>query len=521
MKSLLSALLLATALVVPASAESIKWARVTDALSLDPHATSQAITAGLLHHIYESLVDTDVDGNLVPVLAQEWYLKPEDPSVWVFKLRPDVKFHDGSAFTAEDVVFSLDRARSEGSVHKAYHVGVQSVTAVDDLTVEVQMASPSPTYPNNLTNEFIMDKTWSEEHDVVDVQNISAGEENYAVRNANGTGHYILQSRDPEVRTVMALNEDHWSGVTPDVTEIEYIVITDPATRTAALLSGEVDIALDIPVQDIERLSNAPGLKVVTGPENRVIYLGYRIGSPLVNSSSTEVSPFTDPRVREAVELAVDRDAIKAIIMRGQSIPTGIVNPPFVSGYDAELAKYPAVDLERAKTLMAEAGYADGFDITLDTSNNRYISDEMISQSVVGMLSQIGIRVNLVSRPMSQHSPHFMNGQSDFFLMGWGVPTYDSAYTFDGLFHTREGAFGQYNPAGYSNPELDALFAKVSSEVDLEARAALVAEAWAMIRADRPVLALHNQVLAYGMRANINMASHPGDMPRMYEVTID
>src|SRR5690606_17010613 len=310
---------------------------------------------------------------------------------------------------------------------------VESVRAVDDYTVEVQMVGPSPLYPNNVTNTFIMDKTWSEANDVVEVQDFAAGETNFAVLNTNGTGPYQLTSREVDVQSVLTYF-DGWWGETPDVTEIVYLPIADNATRIAALLSGDVDIVQDVPVQDIERLSNSPGFKVETGPENRVIYFGYRFGEePLRSSNITDSNPINNPLVREAMELVLDRDAIQQVVMRGQSIPTGVANPPFVNGWTEELDAYPAVDVERARELMAEAGYPDGFSITLDTPNNRYVNDEAISTAYVGMLGQIGIQVTLASRPVAEHSPIILNNESDFYLLGWGVPTFDSAYVFNDL----------------------------------------------------------------------------------------
>ncbi|MDB5473177.1 MAG: peptide transporter substrate-binding protein, partial [Devosia sp.] len=321
---LAATLVASTMLAGIANAETIRWARASDALTLDPHSQNQGVTHNFNHHIYETLMDRDSEGNLKPRLATEWSVKEGDETVWVFKLREGVTFHDGAAFTAEDVVFSLDRARSEGSNMAQLHAGVESVSAVDDLTVEVKMVGPTPLYPNNLTNTFIMDKDWSEANNVVEVQDFAAGESNYAVLNANGTGPYKLTSREVDVRSVLTAFEDHW-GETPAVTEIIYLPIADNATRVAALLSGDVDIVQDLPVQDIERLSASEGFKVETGPENRVIYFGYKFGEePLASSNITDSNPFNNPLVREAMALALDRDAIQQVVMRGQSIPTGV-----------------------------------------------------------------------------------------------------------------------------------------------------------------------------------------------------
>ncbi|MCW5696674.1 MAG: ABC transporter substrate-binding protein [Bauldia sp.] len=515
-------LLGATMLAGVAQAETVRWARASDALTLDPHSQNQGVTHNLAHHIYETLVDRDTAGALQPRLALDWYVKEDDPTVWVFELRQGVTFHNGNAFTAEDVVFSLDRARSASSNMRQLHATVESVTAIDDYTVEVKMSGPSPIYPNNLTNTFIMDKTWSEEHDLQEVQDFAAGESNYAVLNTNGTGPYMLVSREVDVETVLALYEGHWAETPPEVTEIIYLPIADNATRVAALLSGNVDIVQDVPVQDIERLSNTAGIRVETGPENRVIYFGYRFGDePLRSSNITDRNPFNDPLVREAMALALDRDAIQQIVMRGYSIPTGVATPPFVDGWTPELDAYEPANVQRARELMAEAGYANGFTVTLDTPNNRYVNDEAISQAYVGMLGQIGIQVTLASRPIAEHSPVILNNESDFYLLGWGVPTFDSAYIFNDLIHSKTETHGTYNVGLYTNPELDEMIISLATETDETVRDATVAAIWAQVQEDRVLLPVHNQVLAYAMRDDITLAVHPENQPLMTTVTFD
>lgn len=510
-----AALAATTMLAGVANAETIRWARSSDALTLDPHSQNQGVTHTFAHHIYETLLDRSVAGELQPRLATEWFIKDGDPTVWVFKLRQGVKFHDGADLTAEDVVFSLDRARSEGSNMKQLHAEVAEVRAVDDHTVEVQMVGPSPLYPNNITNTFIMDKTWSEAHDLQEVQDFAAGETNYAVLNTNGTGPYKLTSREVDVRSVLNVNENWW-GDAPAVTEIHFLPIADNATRIAALLSGDVDLVQDVPVQDIDRLSNSAGFKVETGPENRIIYFGYRFGeAPLKSSNITDSNPFNNPLVREAMELALDRDAIQKVVMRGNSLPAGITTPPFVNGWTAELDAYPTPDVAKAKALLAEAGYPDGFSVTLDTPNNRYVNDEAISTAYVGMLGQIGIKVTLASRPVAEHSPIILANESDFYLLGWGVPTFDSAYVFNDLVHSKTDKHGTYNVGLYSNPELDAKIIALGTEVDLDKRNASVAEIWEVVKNDRVLLPVHNQVLAYAMRDDMTLPVHPENQPYM------
>ena len=518
---LAAALVATTMLAGVANAETIRWARSSDALTLDPHSQNQGNTHTLAHHIYETLLERDNDGNLQPRLATEWALKEGDNTVWVFKLREGVKFHNGNDFTAEDVVYSIERAKSEFSNMRQLHAEVASVTAVDDYTVEFQMEGPALIYPNNLTNTFIMDKTWSDENDLAVVQDFASGASNHSVLNTNGTGPYTLSSREVDVRTVLALNEGWW-GETPAVTEIQYLVIADNQTRISALLSGEVDIVQDVPPQDIERLSNTAGFKVETGPENRFIYFGYKFGDePLKSSNITDSNPFNNPLVREAMELALDRDAIQRVVMRGQSIPAGIANPPFVRGWTEELDAYPAPDVERAKELMAEAGYADGFSVTLDTPNNRYVNDEAISTAYVGMLGQIGINVTLASRPVAEHSPIILANDSDFYLLGWGVPTFDSAYVFNDLIHSKTDELGTYNVGLYTNPELDAKIVSLNVESDEATRDATVAEIWEVVKTDRVLLPIHNQVLAYAMRDGVTLPVQPENQPNMTTVTFE
>ena len=514
-------LLATTTFIGAANAETVRWARSFDSLTLDPHSQNSGVTHNFNRHIYDTLVGRDMEGNFEPRLATDWYLKEGDDTVWVFELREGVTFHNGNPFTAEDVVFSIERAKSDNSNMRQLHADVESVTAIDDYTVEVQMSGPSPLYPNNITNTFIMDREWSEEHDLQEVQDFAAGEENYAVRNANGTGPYTLVSRDPDVRSVLTFNEDYW-GETPQVTDIEYVVISDNATRIAALLSGEVDFVQDVPFQDVERLAATEGVTVETGPENRVAFFGYKVSEePLVSSNITDVNPLSDPRVREAISLVVDREAIRQVVMRGYSVPTCTLAPLRVNGWTEENHECPEVDVDRALALMEEAGYADGFSIALDAANNTPGNDEAVAQAVVGMLGQIGIDVSLTSRPQAQHSPLITSAQSEFYIMSWGVPTFDSAYIFNDLVHSREGSYGTYNPTGFANAEVDAMIESLGTEVDTEARDQTIAQIWDIVQEERIYLPMHNNPLAYVMREGFHLPVHPENQPLMQRMTVE
>ncbi len=314
---------------------------------------------------------------------------------------------------------------------------------------------PNPLVPDNLTTVFIMSKKWAEANNATKPQDFKNKEENFAVRNANGTGPFMLVSREPDVKTVVKRNDGYWGrGEVPlEITELTLTTIKQDATRVAALLSGEVDVVQDVPVQDIERLKASPNLRVTEGPENRTIFFGFDVASPELASSDVKgKNPFADVRVRQAVNMAINRQAIQRVVMRGQAVPAGTIAPPFVNGYKKEFDTLPPVDVAKAKALLGAAGYPNGFSVSLHCPNDRYLNDEAICQATVGMLGQIGIKVNLVSQSKSLHFPMLQNLKSDFYLLGWGVPTYDSDYIFSYLYHTRSGTYGGWNATRYSNP---------------------------------------------------------------------
>jgi peptide/nickel transport system substrate-binding protein len=514
----------ATMLAGAANAETLRWARVGDSLTLDPHAQNEGPTHTLAHQVYEPLLQRDMAGAIIPALATDWAPHSDDPTIWVFNLREGVTFHDGAEFNADDVVFSLNRAMSETSAMKELLASVDEVIKVDDYTVHIRTEGPNPLFPNNLTNLFMMDQGWAEANNVVAVQDIANGEDSFAARNANGTGAFSLTSREPEVRTVLTANPDYWGiGEFPlEVSEIIYTPIQNQATRVAALLSGEVDLIQDIPVQDLDRVASTDGLKVVTAAQNRVIFLGMQQGEDDLETDNVEgANPFADVRVRQAINTAVNRDAIRQVVMRGQSDPTGVIMPPFVNGWTEELNTVPETDVDAARALMAEAGYEDGFEIIFNCPNDRYINDEAICQAVVGMLAQIGITANLEAQTRANHFPLIQNQETEFYLLGWGVPTFDSEYVFNFLVHSTTDEYGSWNNTGYSNPEVDEMIVSLASETNLDVRNATIADIWAQVQEDVLYIPIHNQVLNWGMRENIDFPVQPEDQPHFKFLTFN
>jgi len=521
--ALLAAVLLASTSSF-ATAETLRWARAGDSLTLDPHAQNEGPTTALAHQIMESLVIRDMTGKIVPALATEWAPSEEDPNVWFFKLREGVTFHDGAEFDSEDAVFSFNRAMSPDSDFKELLASVKEVRANGKYGFEIVTDGPNPIMPSNLTNLFIIDKDWAEANNAVKVQDFEGGEDTFAARNANGTGPYKLVSREPDAKTVLTINENYWGKdeFPMAVTEIVYTPIQNAATRVAALLSGEVDFIQDVPVQDLGRVSSTDGLKVITAPQNRVIFFGMNQGDADLQADDVEgKNPFADKRVRQAMNMAINREAIKQVVMRGQSIPAGVAMPPFVNGWTETLDQVPANDIAKAKALMADAGYADGFSIQLDCPNDRYINDEAICQAAVGMLAQIGINVRLDAKPKAQHFPLINNLETDFYMLGWGVPTYDSEYIFNFLAHTKGEKYGSWNGTRYSNPELDSQIVRLASETNLDERNLMIANIWSVVQDEVLYLPIHHQVLNWGMANKVETIVAPDDVAKFKYFTLN
>jgi peptide/nickel transport system substrate-binding protein len=509
-----------TALVLgaaPLDARMLRWARSMDVSTLDPHAANTGPDILLAHQVYEPLIIRQVDGWMVPALATSWALSG-DPKVWEFKLRPDVTFHDGARFTADDVVFSIERARSETSDMKSLLSSVESVTKVDDLTVRFRTKGPDPLLPNNLTDIFIMDREWSEKNGATWPNNGKTKDGSFAAANANGTGAYMLVSRQPGAKTVLRRNEAYWgrNEFPLEISDIVYRPIPDNAARIAALQAGEVDFVQDVPVQDAQRLQGMPGIRINTGPENRSVFLGMDIGSRELRSSTVKGrNPFADRRVREAVNMTIDRDAIRRSVMLGQSVPAGIIVPPFSHGYSRDLDRVPHVDRQRARALLQEAGYRDGFSVALHCTNDRYVNDEGLCRRIAEMLGEVGIRVRVTAQPAVQHFPQVRRAELDFYLLGWGVTTFDSEYIFSLLYHTNTGALGGWIGTKFSDPVIDAEIRALRTEIDVGRRNAAMAGLWQKLKAETIYIPLHNQTITHAMRDEFNIPIDVSNQPKM------
>lgn len=507
MRRTLLATALAAVMLVPSltNAKTLRWASQGDILTLDPHAQNEGLTIAASSYVYEPLVQYDPEFNIAAGLATKW--EQVEPTIWRFTLREGVKFHDGSPFSADDVAFSIQRALSPTSNFKAYVNGIKGVTAVNPTTVEIETVAPNAVLLRQLTNVFIMSRDWSEKNNAVAPQDFSKNEETFSARNANGTGPYQLITRDVDIRTVFKENTDWWGKDQKkgNVTEIVYTPIKQNATRTAALLSGEIDFVLDPSAQDLNRLREQA--KVVEGNEYRTIYLGLDQKSPELKYSSIKgKNPFADVRVREALYRAIDTEALKKAVMRGLSAPTGTMISPQVNGWTKELAERVPFDLDKSKALLKEAGYENKLDFTLDCPNNRYINDEAVCQAIVGMWAKAGVTTKLNAMPRATYFPKVQSYDTSAYLFGWGVPTFDALYTVQSLIKSKgEGADGSFNFGNYSNPEADELIELIKTESDVTKRDAAIHKVLALHAKEFGHIPLHDQVIPWAMKKNIDV----------------
>jgi peptide/nickel transport system substrate-binding protein len=505
----------------PAHAVLLRWAAQNDILTMDPHSQNHTTTVAILQHAYEPLVRYDRNFQLEPCLATSW--QQLSPVHWRFALRKGVKYHDGNPFTADDVIFSYGRIKQPQGTMQVYVNGVKDVVKVDDHTVDFLLDGPNPVFLRNLTIFLIMSKTWAEKTKSQNVQNYKDKEETYASRNVNGTGSYVIKSWEPDKRITMAVNPSWWGKRDGNVTEVVYSPIKADATRVAALLSGDVDLVTDLPTQDVERLRKDSRLKVLEGVENRSIFIGMdQYSEELQYSSVKGKNPFKDVRVRKALNMAVDREAIRRVTMRGLSIPAALMIAPNVHGWSQDIDKVSPVDAEGAKKLLAEAGYPQGFEFTLDCPNNRYVNDEEICQALVGMWARAGVKVRLNAMPFANFIPKILKFDTSAYMLGWGVATFDALFTLQALARTKTtGADGSFNLGRVSDARLDALIDLMKTEMDAKKRDALIREALVMVRDQAYYVPLHYQLRPWAMKKNVSTLYRANDFPESRFAKID
>jgi len=438
---------------IAADKDSINVAVGSPPQTMNPHGSDSDANLGVMANIFEGLLYRDVEGKLIPGLATSW--ERLDELTWRLTLRQGVKFHNGNDFTWEDVQYTFNRLKEPYPVSEFLAFGgvIDSVEIVngDPWTIDVKTKTSVPYFADNLHQVFIMDKESTESR--------STGE---IGQNPIGTGPYKFVEWIKGSYLKLTANENYWGGA-PSIKNAEITPITEPSTRLAAISTGQVDILQDVPVELYETAASNTNIELTTIPARRAIYLG------LGNEPGF---PTSDIRVRKAIYLAINEDEIIEKVMFGHAFPAAQIPDPPTVGYDASL-KHPAYDPERAKLLLAEAGYPDGFKITLTGPNDRYVRDAQICEAVAKQLSKVGIEVELDTKPKAIFFPEVDEHILDFYLIGWFDGTYDFGRSFTKLVHSVDvdKGYGGLNGANYSDATLDALLEESEVIVDPEVRA--------------------------------------------------
>ncbi len=506
LRALLAAAIVAAAFGATAAlAVTFRFADQGDALSMDPHALNESLQLSVMGNVYEPLVGRGKKLELVPILATSW--KQTAPTVWRFVLRKDVKFHDGTPFTADDVIFNYERAKSESSDMKTYVAPIKEIKKIDDLTIDVVTSEPFPILPDTIGFWYMMSKSWCEKNNAKEPVDVRKGKENAATLKANGTGPFMLKSREPGIRTIFVPNSRYWTKVESNITEAVFTPIGNAATRVAALVSGDIDMMEPVPLQDIEKVSANASLKLLQGPELRTIFLGMdQSRDELLYSSVKGKNPFKDKRVRQAFYQAIDENAIAKTVMRGAATATALMVAPGINGFVKEQNARLPYDTATAKKLLADAGYPNGFEVGMNCPNDRYVNDAQICQAVAAMLARIDVKVNLMVETKATYFPKILSRETSFYLLGWTPASYDAHNPiFALLMSPGPSGRGQFNLGSYANKRIDELGPQIASELDQKKRDAMIAEAFKIHSDEVGHLPLHQQALAWGMKKNVDL----------------
>jgi peptide/nickel transport system substrate-binding protein len=515
-RRVLAVALLAFGCAAWAQPKVFRYASQYDPGSMDPHAVASTYNARILNQVYESLVGRDERFKIEPRLALSW---TQVEGGWRYKLRPNVKFHDGAPLTADDVVFSIERGLHPASQLKVALPNVKGARAVDPLTVEVLTTSPTPTLPLAMTNFRIVSKAWATKHKVEKPQNFNAKEETFATRNTNGTGPFMLKRWDPDSRTVLVANPNYW-GRRGNVEEAHFLVVATAATRMAGLVSGEIDFVVDPALQDVEKLKQTPGIVIGTSVGTLAQYMSFNFAhDTLKYGDAGGKNPFRDLRVRQAVRHALDLKAMQQKVLRGMATTGSALFSPIVDGWDSRFERTASYDVSLSRKLLAEAGYPNGFSVTLDCGAQA--PADAICQAIAGMLARVGIRVTHQPLPFNLLLPKVTSGDSSMFVIGWQPLTVDAEGVLVPLAHSRNAnGDGQYNNGGYFNPKFEALIDAARVQPLGEQRSRMLADAMSALDADSAFIPLSYRQIAWAMRKNVKTPVMPNDNIDLRFVTL-
>lgn len=495
-----------------ASAQTLTIASSAPVTSMDPHYHTLTPNLSAHGHIFDRLIDQDATGHMIPNLALSWTLR--DPTTWELKLR-DAKFHDGTPFTAEDVAYTLARVPKVKNSPASFQIYTRAVVAteiLDSHTILLKTASPYPLLPQDLLQVFMISHKLGVEPSTED---FNSG------KNAIGTGPFRFVSYQPGNKIEMVRNDAYW-GPKPYWARVDYRVISNDAGRTASLLAGDVGIIEFVPPADLAKLRTDPRVVVSEVVSNRSIYLwldhSHDATMPEITGPNGEVlpkNPLKDLRVRQALSLAINRAGIVERVMEGAAIPTKQYLPPGNSNHVDDLLPDP-FQADRAKALLAEAGYPNGFRITLHGPNDRYVNDAKIVQAVAQMWQRIGVQTTVDTMPWSSYATRAGKQEFAAFLLGWGVNSGEGTNPLRAQIATwnPERGLGTANRGRYSNPAVDALIDQAMTAMDRGERDKIVLRAMKMAMEDVPVIMLHLQKNIWATRKGLTFAARTDEETR-------
>ena len=492
------------------AAKVLRYASQIDPGTMDPHALASLYHTRVLFQIYEPLIGRDESFKLEPRLATSWTMV-DNGHAWRLKLRQGVKFHDGTPFTADDVVFTVERSLAKTSQQRATYPNVTGARKVDDFTVDILTSQPTPVLPRSLTNSRVVSKKWCIEHHVETPLDYNAKEETYASRNAMGTGPFMLKSWEPDVKTVLVANPNYW-GRHGNVTEADFLVVAQAATRLAGLVSGDLDFVVDAGVQDIDRLRKTPGMSVSVSEGLGANYIGFDYSrDKLLYGDAGGKNPFRDIRVRQAIRYGLDLKAIQSKVMRNLSSTGSSIFTPVVDGWDKRFEQVYPYDPDKAKALLKEAGYPNGFSVVLDGSSQA--PADAVCQAIAGMLARVGITVHFEPRTFNVLLPKVLTRDTSFYFIGWTPASADAEGVLLPLVHSATGpGVGEYNFGRYSNPKVDALIDGARVEMDEAKRRGMLTEAMTILDADSGYIPILYRRIVWVMRSNVKANAQPNDI---------
>ena len=492
------AMLAVMLLALPVQAKTLRLAYDADPVSLDLHEQLSGGTLQLSHMVCDPLLRWNQDLGFDARVASSWERLNE--TTVRFHLRKGIKHHSGREMTSKDVVFTFNRLK-QSEDFKGVFVNFTAANAIDDYTVDLVTDGPYPLVEHTATYIFPLD---SEFYTGQDERGRDKGEivkhgDSFASTNISCTGPFTVTSREQGVKVVFDRFADYWDTESPgNVSQIVFTPIKEDPTRVAALLAGDIDFAAPIPPVDLQRVTETDGVDLITMSGTRIITF---------QLNQKRVPAFQDARIRQAIVYAVNNEGIVNKIMKEFGTAAAQQSPEGYLGYNENLK--PRYDLDKAKALMAEAGYADGFDVTMMAPNNRYVNDARIAEAVAGMLAKINIRVDLTTMPKAQYWPKFDERAADIMMIGWHSDTEDSANFSEFLTMTpdRETGYGQYNSGNYSNAEVDRLVLASAKETDNAKRAEMLQRVEQILHDEAAFIPLHWQDRAWAARTGVNIAA--------------